>query len=44
MIKLQFLEIQEKLNNSNIFLIGHGALGCEYLKTFSLMGITIKIM
>ena len=40
MIKLQFLEIQEKLNNSNIFLIGAGALGCEYLKTFSLMGIS----
>lgn len=33
-------EIQEKLNNSNIFLIGAGALGCEYLKTFSLMGIS----
>ena len=33
-------EIQEKLNNSNIFLIGANALGCEYLKTFSLMGIS----
>ena len=32
-------KIQEKLENSNIFIIGAGALGCEYLKTFSLMGI-----
>jgi len=32
-------EIQENLNNSNIFLIGADALGCEYLKTFFLMGI-----
>ena len=33
-------EIQEKLNNSNIFIIGAGALGCEFLKTFSLMGVS----
>lgn len=32
-------EIQQKLENSNIFMIGAGALGCEYLKTFSSMGI-----
>ena len=32
-------KIQEKLNNENIFIIGAGALGCEFLKTFSLMGI-----
>ena len=28
-------KIQEKLNNENIFIIGAGALGCEFLKTFS---------
>ena len=33
-------ELQEKIFNSNIFLIGAGALGCEYLKIFSLMGIS----
>ena len=33
-------DIQEKLENSNIFIIGAGALGCEFLKTFSLMGIS----
>ena len=33
-------KIQEKLSNSNIFIIGAGALGCEFLKTFSLMGIS----
>ena len=32
-------KIQEKLNNENIFIIGAGALGCEFLKTFSLIGI-----
>ena len=32
-------EIQEKLNNTNIFMIGAGALGCEFLKIFALMGI-----
>ena len=32
-------EIQEKLKNLNIFIIGAGALGCEYLKNFALMGI-----
>ena len=33
-------EFQKKLNNLNIFIIGAGALGCEYLKLFSLMGIS----
>ena len=33
-------EIQEKLSKSNIFMVGAGALGCEYLKLFSLMGIS----
>lgn len=32
-------DFQEKLSNLNIFLIGAGALGCEFLKIFSLMGI-----
>ena len=33
-------EIQKKIEESNIFLIGAGALGCEFLKNFSLMGIS----
>ena len=33
------LEFQEKLKNSNVFLIGAGAVGCEYLKLLSLMGV-----
>jgi len=33
-------EIQKKLENANIFMIGAGALGCELLKLFSLMGIS----
>jgi len=31
--------IQKKLSESNIFMIGAGALGCEFIKNFSLMGI-----
>jgi len=35
-------EVQKKLSNFNIFLIGAGAIGCEYLKNFSMMGISCK--
>ena len=33
-------ELQEKLKDLNIFMIGAGALGCEFLKEFALMGIS----
>lgn len=32
-------EIQQKLQSVNTFLIGAGALGCEFLKNFGLMGV-----
>ena len=32
-------DFQEKLSNLNLFMIGAGALGCEFLKIFALMGI-----
>ena len=32
--------LQNKLSNLNLFMIGAGALGCEYLKIFSMMGIS----
>ena len=35
-------EIQSKLADSNIFMIGAGALGCEFLKNFALMGISVN--
>ena len=35
-------KIQEKLSNLNLFIIGAGALGCEFLKCFALMGISTK--
>jgi len=35
-------KIQEKLSNENIFIIGAGALGCEFLKVFAMMGISTK--
>ena len=33
-------DLQNKLSNLNIFMIGAGALGCEYLKNFALIGIS----
>ena len=35
-------ETQKKLNSLKIFLVGVGAIGCEYLKNFSMMGISSK--
>jgi ubiquitin-activating enzyme E1 len=35
-------ELQKQLNNLNIFIIGASALGCELLKNFALMGISIN--
>ena len=35
-------EIQKKLANSNIFMIGAGALGCEFMKTFACMGVATE--
>ena len=32
-------EFQQKINNSNIFCVGAGAIGCELLKLMSMMGI-----
>eukprot|EP00890_Picochlorum_soloecismus_P002580 jgi/Picsp_1/3322/NSC_06161-R1_ubiquitin-activating enzyme e1 len=31
--------MQQKLQDSNVFLVGAGALGCEFLKNMALMGI-----
>ena len=35
-------ELQEKLKNLKVFMVGAGALGCEYIKNFGLMGISCK--
>jgi len=32
-------ELQEKLGKVNLFMVGAGALGCELIKAFALMGI-----
>ena len=32
-------ELQEKLTKQKIFMVGAGALGCELIKAFSLMGV-----
>ena len=32
-------EVQDKLTKVNTFMIGAGALGCEYVKAFALMGV-----
>ena len=33
-------QLQEKLQNLKVFLVGAGALGCEFLKDFAMMGIS----
>jgi len=38
-IKIYGQETQEKLNNTKLFMVGAGALGCELIKAFALMGI-----
>ena len=42
LISIYGREFLEKLHNLNIFLIGAGAVGSEYLKILSLMGIATK--
>lgn len=32
-------EIQEKLKKIKTFMVGAGALGCEFIKAFALMGL-----
>jgi ubiquitin-activating enzyme E1 len=32
-------DVQEKLNKVKTFMVGAGALGCEYVKAFALMGL-----
>lgn len=32
-------EVQEKLQRVKTFMVGAGALGCEYIKAFALMGL-----
>ena len=39
LISIYGRELVEKLHNCNMFLIGAGAVGCEYLKILSLMGV-----
>ena len=39
-IKIFGKEVQDKINSLNVFLIGAGAIGCEYIKNFSMMGIS----
>ena len=41
-IKVFGEEVQKKLRSLNIFLAGVGAIGCEYLKNFVIMGISSK--
>ena len=35
-------EIQKKLGELRIFMVGAGALGCEYMKAYALMGLGTK--
>ena len=42
LISIYGRELVEKLHNCNMFLVGAGAVGCEYLKILSLMGVSTK--
>ena len=42
LISIYGREFVERLHNTNIFLVGAGAVGSEYLKILSLMGIATK--
>ena len=42
LISIYGQEFVDKLHNCNMFLIGAGAVGCEYLKILSLMGVATK--
>ena len=33
-------EVQKKINSLKMFMVGVGAIGCEYLKNFAMMGIS----
>ena len=39
-IKIFGNDVQKKLGNLNIFLIGSGAIGCEVLKNLAMMGVS----
>jgi ubiquitin-activating enzyme E1 len=34
--------LQAKLSTQKVFLVGAGALGCEFLKNFALMGVAVS--
>ena len=38
-IKVIGSKLQEKIHNTKLFIVGSGAIGCEHLKNFSMMGI-----
>ena len=42
LISIYGQDFMEKLHNCNMFLVGAGAVGCEYLKILSLMGVATK--
>jgi ubiquitin-activating enzyme E1 len=39
-IKIYGRDVQEKLGNIKTFMVGAGALGCEYVKAMALMGLS----
>jgi ubiquitin-activating enzyme E1 len=43
-VKVIGTELQEKINNTKLFIVGSGAIGCEHLKNFSMMGINKQII
>lgn len=38
-IRIYGQEVQDKLGKIHVFMVGAGALGCEYIKAFAMMGL-----
>ena len=38
-VKVIGSKLQKKISKTNLFIVGSGAIGCEHLKNFSMMGI-----
>lgn len=42
-IDLLGIEVQERINQSTVFIVGAGAIGCEHLKNFGMMGFNLAV-
>ncbi len=43
-VKVIGTELQQAIDNYKLFIVGSGAIGCEHLKNFSMMGVKSQII